>query len=185
MSEIEQNIVLKDFNAREALAFEKVYILFFRELYTYSSMLYANAPSTAEDVIHDTFIDLWMSKVQFDALYKVKAYIYVAIRNDFKNYIVRNKRLVAYYDTIDSGETMSVDVFEAEVYSVIDEALNILPADYARVIKLSLEGYKASEIAHKLNRTPQNVYNIKHEAISILKDKVDKNKLLFILFLLQ
>lgn len=185
MDKIEQNKLLKDFNARDASAFEKVYLMFFRELYTYSSMLYNKTTLSAEDIIHDTFMDLWMSKVQFDATYKIKAYIYVAIRNDFKNYIVRNKRLIAYYDSIHAEEMMSVDVFEAEVYSEMNEALKLLPEDYARVIQLFIEGYKPSEIAQKLNRTQQNIYNIKHDALNILKEKIDKNKLLFLLFLIE
>lgn len=185
MNEIEQDRILNEFNRRTASAFEEVYLMFFREIYVYGSMLYMQTSISAEDAIQDVFIDLWTSKVQFDALYKIKAYIYVAVKNDFKNYIVRNKRLLTYFDTMDAEGATNVDVFEAEIYSEIDEVLKLLPEDYACVIKLFLEGYKPSEIALKLTRTQQNIYNMKYEALNILKDKINKNKLFLLLFLLE
>lgn len=183
-SSIEQINLLRRFNKRDTKAFESVYNSFYRELYAYTSMLYYNIEIEAEDVIHDIFVDLWVSKVQFESLNKAKAYIYVGIKNDFKNYLRKNKCSDKYCNTLSVDASFGIDVFECEVYSEVDESLKALPEDYAKVVRMLIDGYKSSEIADIMGRTKQNIYNIKYEAINTLKRRLTKNKMLIIMLML-
>lgn len=174
------NSLLKDFNSRDSDAFGRVYLLFYRELNAYASIIYRNTEIMSEDVIHDIFVNLWMSKTSFDSLNNIKGYIYIAVRNGFRDFLTHSKCVDKFNDTFVATDSMFADVFECEVYSEIDETLKILPPDYAEVLKMFIEGYKPSEIAEKLGRTQQNIYNIKYESVTMLKKKYNKDKLFFL-----
>lgn len=175
-----KNSLLKKFNSRDSDAFGRVYLLFYRELNAYASIVYRETEIMSEDVIHDIFVNLWMSRTSFDSLNNIKGYIYIAVRNGFRDFLAHSKCVGKFNDSVVASDSLFVDVFECEVYSEIDETLKILPDDYAEVLKMFIEGYKPSEIAEKLGRTQQNVYNIKYEAVSILKKRHNKDKLFFL-----
>ena len=56
-----------------------------------------------------------------------------------------------------------------EAYNMLLDALQLLPDDYATVIRMYLEGWKPEEIASKLNLALQTVYNKRREAIVLLR----------------
>ena len=63
-----------------------------------------------------------------------------------------------------------------ELYKTLYDSLQILPEDYATVIRMYLEGWKPEEIASKLGIALQTVYNKRREAVIILrKHMVDNN----------
>lgn len=177
--------LLKGFNNRESVAFGEVYSLFYRELSVYATSLYRNVAIEPEDIVHDIFINLWLSSTKFELLINIKAYIYVSIKNGFKNYLTHNTYVSKYTEQMNVDETFEVDVMESELYSFVDESIKILPKSYAEVIDLYLKGWKSGEIAKKLMKTEQNVYNIKNKSIAILRKKIDKDKLLIICTLLK
>lgn len=180
---VEQLELLERFNLREVRAFEEIHLMFYRELHLYASMLYKNSTIAAEDILQDVFVDLWSSKTKFSHLLKIKGYIYTAIKNDFINYVSHEKYVKTFKDNLDKQDY--IDIFECEIYSEIDNILNLLPQDYAKVISLLLDGYKPAEIAEKLGRTPQSIYNVRHEAIKILKKKLSPDKLMTFLLLIK
>lgn len=49
------------------------------------------------------------------------------------------------------------------------DSLQLLPDDYATVIRMYLEGWKPEEIAAKLGLALQTVYNKRREAIVLLR----------------
>lgn len=177
--------LLKKFNSRDSDAFGRIYLLFYRELNAYASVVYRNTEIMSEDIIHDIFVNLWLSKTIFTSLNNIKGYIYISIINGFRDFLSHTKCVNKFNDAFAADESLFSDIFECEVYSEIDESLKILPEDYATVLKMFIEGYKPSEIAEKLGRTQQNIYNIKYEAVTILKNKYKNNdKFLSILLLL-
>lgn len=179
----EQDKLIQQFNNRNSSAFETVYLMFYREMRAYTAMLYRHTNIEPDDALHDVYLDLWVSKSAFENTRKIKSYLYTAIINDFKNYLVHSKCIDKHKQIAEADENFGIDVFESELYSEVEMAINMLPHDFAEIVKLFVEGYKPAEIAKMLGRTQQNVYNMKHEAINILKLKNVKNKLLLIMFL--
>lgn len=163
--------LLSEFNNKSKEAFAEVYKMYYREFYLYTSMLYKDTTILAEDILQDIFIDLWNSVSSFDSPSKIKSYIYKAIKNDFKNYLIHNRSIDKYYDLITKEENFGIETFECEIYSETDLILNALPEQYAKVIRLLIDGYKPAEIANMLQRTIQNIYNIRHESILMLKSR--------------
>lgn len=182
---LEEIDLLKRFNHRESIAFGEVYSLFYRELSVYAASLYRDAIMQPEDVVHDVFIHLWLSSMKFEQVINIKAYIYVSIKNGFKNYLAHHTHVVKYTKQVSIDEDFGIDVMESEFYSLIDESIKVLPKSYAEVIDLYLKDWKLGEIAEKLKKSDQYVYNTKNKAISILRKKLDRDKLLIISILLS
>lgn len=188
MTKIENNwdevLLLRNFNDRDECAFGEVYSLFYRDTACYASMLYRTTKVQPSDVIHDIFIKLWQSPhVKFDSLLKIKAYVYVSVKNDFKDYISHNKYVEKYKEMTLADQNFQTDMIENEAYALIDSSLDLLPSECAKIMRMFLEGYKPVEIAQKLGCTQQYVYNSKYESISLLKKKFLNNKVLIMILL--
>lgn len=50
------------FNRRDERAFIKIYENLYKELCHFASSLYRDGDMTAQDVVHDLFVNLWTSK---------------------------------------------------------------------------------------------------------------------------
>lgn len=175
------DILLRQFNQRDTLAFGEVYSILHEELFHFASTLYRDTEIVAGDVIHDLFVNLWQNeKQQFDGMINIRAYLYVSIRNGFKNYITHKKH-VDNYKNIPNDNQFILQVAESSLLSIVDQALTILPKDCAEVLKYYLDGWQIKEIAIKLEKPERTIYNKKSEAISILRNKISKDKLYFLL----
>lgn len=176
-------ILLDQFNKRETAAFGEVYAMFYNELFHFTSKLYKETEVAASDIIHDIFIHLWQnSKQQFNDLVNIKAYIYVSIRNGFRNYLTHKKCIERHKHTaLLNNERFILQVAESELFSILEEAMDLLPKDCAQVLRYYLEGWDIKEISIKTGKPERTVYNKKNEAIAILKTKFPKNRLLFFL----
>lgn len=65
---------------------------------------------------------------------------------------------------------------ESEIYSIIPEALNLLPEDCVETFNLFIEGYSVKEIAQKKNKPLSTIYSQRDKSISILKRKLPREK---------
>lgn len=131
-----------------------MYRLFYKEFYLYANSLFLNNIG-AEDIIQDLFLDIWeKSNVKFDSLNYFKAYFFVAIKNKFLMHCRKNKFINKQSEAIIYDNNYFIaQAVEAELYSIIPDALNILPADCAESFVLFIENMEVKEIAEKLNKT--------------------------------
>ncbi len=184
MSNLDTVHLLDNFNKRESEAFCEIYKMFHREFFIYAHRLFGDANLELEDCIQDVFLSLYTSSKKFDSINSLKAYIYMSIKNSYLNIIRHNNYVNKHIDNARSDNEMFNEVFECEIYSLIDLTNEILPTGYAKVIELHLEGRDTDEIAEILNRPKQSVYNMKHKAIEMLKKRMPKDKMfLFSIFL--
>lgn len=171
--------LLKRFNEGDADAFGEVYSLFYDELFHFTLKLYMGTEVVASDVIHDIFIHIWQNKKQvFDDLINIKAYLYVSIRNGFRNYVTHKKCIDRYHvSSILEDDLFVTQIAESDIFSMLDQALGLLPRDCAEVLRYYFDGWQIKDIAEKLNKPERTVYNKKYEGIAILKNKLPKGKL--------
>ena len=176
------NDLLNLFNKKDRLAMGEVYLKYHKELIVYASLLYRGTEISAEDVVHDVFINICSLKSDFTCLESIKAYAYVSVKNKFKNYILHNKHIEAYVEKVQKDDEYDIDVIESELYSFVNQAIGVLPKLHADVLKLYIDGWKLSDIAAELDKTENYVYKIKHDAIKTLKKKLGKNKMFILYF---
>lgn len=177
--------LLKKFNDRDSNSYGKVYTLLYKELYYYTGSLYRNTPVDPEDVIQDIFLEIWENRrLRFDTIRAVKSYIYVAIKNKSLLYH-RHRKVVDKVNTLARRDDSwyVIQAAEAEIFSVLPAALDMLPREIARSLSLYLEGCDVKEIALRLGKQPSTIYNQQKRAIAILQAKLNKQDVIILLLL--
>lgn len=178
-----ESLLLKRFNSRDNKAYTEVYTQVYRELYYYTNSLFRNMPIEPDDIIQDIFLEIWESRNQkFDSVNKIRNYIYVAIKHRFISLYRKEKTIGKYQrDEILKNEYFVMKAVEGEFFSIIPEALKLLPVECAKTFQLFLEGYDAKEISQMLDKKESTIYNQRQKAITILRSKLTKDKLMFVL----
>lgn len=176
--------LLNLFNNRVTVALGEVYNLFSLDLNTYTAITYHDYEVEEEDIVHDIFVKVWSSNLEFDSIAGIKAYMIASIKNSYKNFLKHQSHIDKYADIITNEEGVDLNYIESELYSKRREILDSLPANFVKVMELYLNGYKSAEIAKILNYSEQTVYNVKNKAIHHLRKKLGGNGL-YILFLIS
>lgn len=180
----QHSLLLEQFNKRERTAFGQIYSMYYEDFHRYTLYLYRNIEIDSNDIIQDIFLYLWeKSNIQFDNIIKIKGFIIISIKNGYKNYMRHAKHERKYNEIIYSEKDFEDDVLKFELYSLVHEALHILPKECAEILKLYLDGYKPEEISIITGKQPQTIYNKKQKAISILRRKLTKEMLAILLSL--
>lgn len=181
------NLLLKKFNNRDSIAFGKVYSLFYDELFYFSAKLYLDSEISPNDIIQDIFVNLWEQKKQkFNGLINIKAYLFISIKNSFKNYLRHKIQVDKFknYTLLDS-DNFIVQVVETEIFSFISNSLKLLPEEIKIVFTNYLEGLETKEIALKLGKAESTIYSQRKSAIKILQKILNKDELLIIYILIS
>lgn len=184
---MDDNLLLNKFNNRDSVAFGAIYNMFYDDLFFYTSRIYRGTEISAYDIIQDIFINLWEMKHQtFSGLNNIKAYLFVCIKNNFKDYLKHQKSKDKYKLNATINDDLFVaEIIEMEVFSFLNDAVEALPSECCKVIRSYLDGYETKEIAKKLNKTESTIYNQKKTAIDLLRKNLPKDKLLIIFLLLR
>lgn len=111
----------------------------------------------AEEIVQDTFYNIWKNRETLNIKTSLKAYLYTAVRNNCLQEL-RTKSLDIkyenYYKSHYVNDSISpMDELNAkELSNVIDNALNSLPERCRIIFQMSRnEGLKYHEIAEKLS----------------------------------
>lgn len=177
-SDESDDALLKSFNQRNAHAFGVVYRMIYRELYLYATRLFEPLNIPSEDIIQDVMADIWKrSSVQFPTLAYIKTFCFIALKNAYKNKLKHLGHQQRFELECKVEYEFSDDMERVELYKTLYDSLQILPEDYATVIRMYLEGWKPEEIASKLGIALQTVYNKRREAVIILRKYIIDNNL--------
>lgn len=117
---------------------------------------YLGSIEQVEEVVQDTFYNIWKNRKTLNIKTSLKSYLYTAVKNNCLQ-VLRTRSLDVkyenYYKSHYSNESISpADELNAkELSKVIDKALNSLPERCQKIFKMSrYEGLKYHEIASKL-----------------------------------
>ena len=168
----------------------KAFELLFREFYPSMcvvAMRFVADQDAAEDIAQEAFIKLWEKRTAYEDIPSLKTFLYVSVKNLCFNHI-RNKK-----DTIDytSPEAQNKEavfkdfLIEEEAYRIIEDAVNALPPQSQKIVKMHLDGKQNKEIAETLNISVNSVKTLKYNALSSLKLSLKDYFYLLILFLAE
>lgn len=168
-------------NSRSLDAFESIFKLHYREL-VYFSRIICNSIQDAEDIVHDVLLQLWESSYRFENHFALRAFLYTSTRNKTINFVKRhNKQLnnISFLDTKENNESIIGAITDAEVLSLINLAINRLPKECAKIMRLILKGYSSAEISILLNLAPSTVRAQKKRGLIMLRKYLPKDAFLF------
>ncbi|MEG0500354.1 MAG: sigma-70 family RNA polymerase sigma factor, partial [Rikenellaceae bacterium] len=165
------------FNKRELKSFCTIYRKYFNRLYYFANRVFNSTSIDAEDVIQDVFTAIWDNKsIQFHSIDHIISYMYLSIRNRYKDHCIRQERVNRYTNSLTQDmENFQSYILESETLSIISEAIELLPEECGKVFRMHIEGWEIKEIAEQLHKSPSTVYNQRKEAVEILRKKISKN----------
>ena len=188
INEAEKSLIIS-FNRKQSESFGVVYNKLYKELHYYTAVIYANSEVCPSDIIHDIFATIWTTNnLHFTSLLNLKVYIFQSVKNSYKNYLKHNS-YVASYNDYEKTNSLQYDetIIESELYIEIENSLNILPPEWAKILKYYLDGWDVEEIARFEGKEKRTIYNTKQKAINMLRQKLGKNNksLLMMILLLN
>lgn len=170
-------------------AFAIVFRYYARKLSPFLLKL-TGSETAADDVIQNTFLSLWLTRVRLPEIDNFGGYIYKAAGNHAYTWLAKSRNQQALETRVAGDATGPQDLTSQAVYfneakRLIGEAINELPEQRKRIFRLYRDGgYSYNEIALQLNIAPSTVRNSVASALEAIRKKLSGEGLLifFILF---
>lgn len=162
----------------------------FRKLYPTLCVFafrYLKDNGQSEDIVQDAFLKLWDKYISFDHIYKVKAFLYITVRNNAINILnhakIKDEYSIAQDDVWDVD--LELTIIDSETNRLLYQAIDMLPVQTGKIIRLSMEDKTNQEIADSLGISIDTVKTLKKRAYKTLREELSDNYLLsVILFIL-
>lgn len=180
ISEVE---LIAMFRRGERMALKHLYGLHYKTLCIFAARLVMERPQ-AEDIVADSYVKLWMLRMNFDTLTNIRAFLYITVRNACFNYLRHAKRITAaqkemLYLLQNESEQLQFHEIEASLLDKIYGEIESLPKQCQQVFKLFyLERLSTSEIAERMRLSRNTVQNHKIRAVKLLRTALLKRNLL-------
>lgn len=158
-------------------AFEKVFKLYFKNLYAYA-YTFIKDDIMAEEIVQNVFFRIWEKRDILQIDDSLKAYLYRSVHNESLNYIkhqkVKTSFQVHYSNQMESSYSdASEEIVAAELETKIQSAINELPQQCRIIFQLSrFEQLKYQQIADQLNISVKTVENQMGKALKVLRLKL-------------
>jgi RNA polymerase sigma-70 factor, ECF subfamily len=167
---------------------EKSFEAWFREyfliLYEYAKFYTANSKD-AEDIVQDIFLKIWESREKLVINTSFKAYLFRSVHNNCIQYL-RHRSVQKKYNNFHQvklqealimshlfSESGLTKLFEGEIESLKNNAINHLPEKTRKIFVLSRNGHlKNSKIAEILKITEKTVEYHISRALGILRHQL-------------
>ena len=133
----------------------KAFEALFREFYPsmcFVAMRFIGNQEAAEDIVQEAFIKLWEKRTTYNDIPCLKTFLYVSVKNLCFNHIRNKKNTIDYT----SPEVQNKEVIfknhliEEETYRIVSHAIDSLPPQSSKIIKMCLEGKQNKEIAESM-----------------------------------
>ena len=117
-------------------AFSALFRDFYKRLYVFA-LRFVSDPQSAESIVQEVFVKLWINKNEINITSSVKAYLYTAVKNQSLNYLNKEKWLVSADERLDSSlssrRSPEEDAIQNEHYRAIHNAIEELPDQCRRI----------------------------------------------------
>lgn len=152
---------------------------------------YVKDYQVAEEIVSDVFVRLWERRDSFYSMANVRAFLYIATKNQCLNQLrVKNRyeplgQLADYEELLFEDAEALTKIVRTELVMAIFEEVKRLPEKQREILnKLFLEDKSVDEICNELAMTPQAVYTNKSKALSVLRRRLRAKDALYLLLLI-
>src|SRR5690606_22456614 len=143
----------------------------------------------AQDAVQELFSDVWQRADRIEVSGNIKGYLYTVLRNRILSAMSRSKYFDEYINSFvafeqHSTETTEETVLARELEQLLEEKINQLPPKMREVYALSWhEHLNNKEIAQRMAISEGTVKQHKHQAIRILRGKLQRLVSMLLLYL--
>lgn len=179
--------VIEQFRSGNEAAFEQVFHAYYRALAAYAGTILKNSDD-AEDMVQQVFISIWEKRAGMEIHTSLRALLYRAVHNACLNRIKQQQVRSDYAREAVQlhRETLATEdrLQQKELQRKIEDALNQLPEQCARIFKMSrFEQLKYQEIAERLELSVKTVENQMGKALKLMREQLKDYLPLLILIL--
>jgi len=142
--------------------------------------------AAAEDIVAEAFIKTFKRIGEFSDIGRIKAYLYISVRNSSYTYTTTQKRhhrahlqLAATMPASDEGmgSAEDLELLRVQLLEEIYQEIENLPDQCRRISKMIFwEGKSTEQIARELDISPQTVRTQKARAIQLLRQQLFKDE---------
>jgi len=136
---------------------------------------YLKDAETSKDIVQEVFIKVWEQKIPYPNFYAIKSFLYKSVKNRCLDFLKsKYHRSVSQSPDIDFDQ-MSTEAFFLtqlviiDTYSQLETAIEQLPKNCERIIRLSLKAYTVKEIAEEMAISKNTVKSQKRIAYEKLR----------------
>ncbi|UZR98824.1 RNA polymerase sigma factor [Chondrinema litorale] len=172
--------LVQDLKAGNETAFQKLFHKYYHKIFFYA-LSYLKIKEDAEEIVHDTFVQIWNTKNGLDDQKSFEGYVRTISRNLIYNQIKKKSYHQLYLDYIKSKkEEASCNTEEqinfAELKQLTNEAFENLPPRRKEIYRLSrIEGLTHQEIAKTLGITVNTVKDQMSKALTDIRKYLTKS----------
>jgi len=181
------SVFIEKFKSGDTEAFGVMFHAHYKPLSIYAYTILKDMDD-AEDTVQQVFIGMWEKRTTLTIHTSLKALLYKSVYNTCLNRIKQQKVRSEYAKEIQLHSTLGTvqeDIQQKELQKKIDEALEALPEQCAKIFKMSrFEHLKYQEIADQLGLSIKTVENQMGKALKIMREQL-KDYLPFILIILS
>jgi RNA polymerase sigma-70 factor (family 1) len=149
----------------DTIAYKELFLLYHKRLVNFSLTI-TKTKESAEEVVSDVFLKIWLNRSQLSQIENFHLYIYIITKNLSINRFLKEKRQQSF--SLDEIEVNTKNIYPdpeqlmitAEMYKRIRLAIESLPARCQLIFKLIREdGLKYKEVAELLNLSLKTIEN--------------------------
>lgn len=188
VAENKEQKLIRELKQGSYKAFEQVYQLYAKRLYAYS-LQFTKGAEDAEEIVQDVFVKLWQQRESIRQQETLRSLLFIMAKHLLINAYRARVNDPVYEDYTDYIHGLTVeDTHHRAEYNEfvrkIQALLGELPVTQQKVIRLSrFQQLSNREIAEKLALSEQTVKNQLSLGLKILKEKLDKTFLWFLMIL--
>lgn len=133
----------------------------------------------ANDLVQELFTTLWLRRDEISIISNLSGYLYQSIRNKCLDQIahkaVKDRYVESLATFLENGVCITDEQMrEKELSELIEKEISCLPVKMREVFELSrFKEYSYNEIAEELNISDKTVKKQVHNALQILRKKLD------------
>jgi RNA polymerase sigma-70 factor, ECF subfamily len=162
----------------DQIAFEQLFNLYYSRLCVFSNG-YVKSLDIARDVVQEVFIKIWDNRENFHINQSLKAYLYMAVRNQSLNFIQQHKQKKRLEERLKKQQEMNETIKKEElnteeltekVWKLVDD----LPERRRAIFVLYRKhGLSYNEIAEVMDITRKTVENQMGKSLKFLRERLD------------
>ncbi|MFY0627137.1 MAG: RNA polymerase sigma-70 factor [Reichenbachiella sp.] len=171
---MENSVNLTDLSQEKT--FEKVFQSYYQQLAAFAFQ-YLSDHDLAEEMVQETFSNIWHKAHNIEIRTTVKSYLYGAVRNGCLNYI-KHQEIERKFEASEKrkDDFDQIDFLELEeLQSEIDKALEKLPEKCRQIFEMSrYEDKMYKEIAEELGISIKTVETQMGRALKVMRSSLNR-----------
>ncbi len=168
-------------------AFDLIYERYSKRLYSFG-LKYLKSNAEAEELVQSVFLKVWENRKILKKELSFKSYLFTIAYNDickfFRKLHYQNQFIdEVQYENAQASSYAEESIDFKSVLGRVEKMIDTLPERQKIIFRKSrIEGLSTKEIAEELKLAPGTIDNYISEALKGLRDKIQKEDILLVLF---